>query len=332
MRFIIVAMSLLLLTSLQSEVLAAAPSPQNTPNTFASTPQDEVVKVFGVRVLRTNVVGRFAVVLVAANAQRDIAPNQAFLLERFSFGWQLLDEVYSCMNWRDVSNDDQRQLMLQVPRPANQKCGPPESVDAGTRGDIESVRQLMYGPFVPSVQVSRNYAYGIWSSLESEGCELFRRVGNEWSVLESCHGGPLQGVCSLGIPQNTLRALALGECQDEVRPAPAQEATATGSAVAVVSRYYELWNAKSYGAMYEMFSPAYRAQHPYSAWLAQHQGTSSISVDAKPGASSADVQVVIHSVDRDVAGHQSHSTYAGAWHLTRGHSGWLLDSVSLHSI
>ena len=91
-RFIMLAMSLLLLTCLQSEVLAAAPSPQKRPNTFASTPQDEIVKVLGVRgSANQRVVGWYAAVLVAASPQRDMATSRAFLLERFSFGWQPLD-------------------------------------------------------------------------------------------------------------------------------------------------------------------------------------------------------------------------------------------------
>lgn len=132
---------------------------------------------------------------------------------------------------------------------------------------------------------------GKWTSLGDFGEVTVNRAHERgWSLAAMFER-------QYGIPASVAKQLA--GLPSAAPSAPAQEAIATGSAVAAVSHYYELRNAKSYGAMYEMFSPAYRAQHPYSAWLVQHQGTSSISVDAKPGASAADIQVVIHSVDRD---------------------------------
>ncbi len=333
MRFIILALSLLLLTSSPSQATAAG--------SFASTPQDEIVRAFGARVLRTNVAGRYAMVLIAADAQRGMATSRAFLLQRFSFGWQGLfvwpAPGYCILNGRGISPDDQQRLMLGMPkRASNDKCLAPELIDAGPRGDVESVRQMMDGQLVPFVKVSGNYAYGQkmgGGDDADDGCKLFRREANGWRLLVSCHGGlDSQAVCRLGVPQNTLRALSIELSCGAVQPAPApaQEAITTGSAAAVVTRYYALWNAKNYRAAYELLSSRYRAGHPYSAWLAQHQGTDSITVDAKPGTSPADVQVIIHSVDRDAAGHLSESSYTGTWHLILGGYGWLLDSVSLH--
>lgn len=233
-RFIILAISLLLLTSLHSEVLAAELSPQMTPNSFASTPQDEIVKAYTYhgglpfRVLRTNVAGRYAAVLVAGNTMSDMPTNQTYLLERFSFGWQALN-------------------------PVDEKCAGSVNcrfrADAGPSGDVESVRELMDGALVPFVSVSGNYAYGEgWDEFHGTPgyCGIFRRENGAWKLLVYCHLEPLSEQClrSLGIPLNTLHALSIagrgvisgGPCPGEIPSAPAQT-NATGSAALVCPRF-----------------------------------------------------------------------------------------------
>ena len=56
----------------------------------------------------------------------------------------------SVLNGRGITNDDQRQLMLGMPKPASDEKCPPELIDTGPRGDVESVRELLGGPLVPS--------------------------------------------------------------------------------------------------------------------------------------------------------------------------------------
>jgi len=108
--------------------------------------------------------------------------------------------------------------MLGMPKPTENRCGPSE-VDAGPPGDVEAVRELMDGTFIPFVKVSGNYAFG--SEFSDGGwCGLFQRKANGWILLASCKGAmDDQYVCSLGIPQDTLTALSTGvQCHGGTPP------------------------------------------------------------------------------------------------------------------
>src|SRR5471030_2613812 len=97
--------------------LAAAPSGNAFPEkNYALTPQGAVLAVFGgtnVRIIRANVVGRYATVLTGGAIMEGTALNSAVVVEQFSFGWQTIDllDAWCRLDREGISERDKTLLM-----------------------------------------------------------------------------------------------------------------------------------------------------------------------------------------------------------------------------
>ena len=157
-------------------------------------------------VKRINAVGTFATVLTAGGRIEGQPATEAILVERFSFGWQALVLLNSQCELAALrlGRSAEDALMLGMPKPEDDRpCKGPEFLrDAGPRDDVEAVRQLMRGPFIPYVIVSGDWAMGEWYGAGG-GESLFQKRYGHWHLLES--GGGAMGVDYMrkyGVPQS----------------------------------------------------------------------------------------------------------------------------------
>ncbi len=192
-------------------VLAAATAPR----AYAVTPMQAarqalfVPKNQHVSVVRTNVSGRYAVVLLR-RATMEGSPIQApFLIERFAFGWQPLVLLnFQCgLDVYGLSAATTAALMRGMPQPKNDR--PCSSVfnDAGPAADVTAVRALMRGPFVPSVAVSHDYALGNWYGAGG-GETLYAKRGGRWRRIAGDGGAMgVEEMKKYGVPRTAWCAL-----------------------------------------------------------------------------------------------------------------------------
>ena len=173
---------------------------------YAATPQKAALGALAagrsarpMTVVRTNVAGRYATVLVRG-ARLEGAPVDApILLERFSFGWQPLEMVnFRCrLQTHAISPRDQQRLMRGMPRPQtpppDRVCGEDDN-DVGPPLQIEAVRRQMQGPFIPTVTVAGDFALGQWYGAGG-GQSLFARRAGSWNRLTG--GGGALGVTEM---------------------------------------------------------------------------------------------------------------------------------------
>src|SRR6185503_5406662 len=139
-------------------------------------------------VVRSNVVGRYAIETVRGGEIEGQSMDQPVLVEKFWFGWQTLDVVgpQACvLAQRGIPAATVEGLWRGLPPSVGDlACRlPPEAVDAGPLTDVADVRVHMRGPFVPFVTVSGDYALGTWYGAGG-GETLFKRTGRRsWSVI-----------------------------------------------------------------------------------------------------------------------------------------------------
>src|ERR1035437_5111182 len=155
---------------------------------YAATPQKAALgALYPVRptvVVRTNVAGRYATVLIRGAMLEGAPIDAAILVERFSFGWQPIEVVnFVCrLRTHGLSLRDQQRLMLGMPSPLPPPPGrvcSDDPTDAGPVPQVEAVRRLMQGPLTPAVTVAGGYALGHWYGAGG-GQSLFQLGAGTW--------------------------------------------------------------------------------------------------------------------------------------------------------
>ena len=156
-------------------------------------------------VKRVNVVGNYATVLAKGGRMEGDPVTFAILVERFSFGWQAVDALnfYCNLEAHRLGPSAEDELMRGMPKPKDDRpCKARLLRDAGPRGDVEAVRQMMGGPLIPYVVVSGDWAMGEWYGAGG-GESLYKRRAGLWHLVEG--GGGAMGVDYMrkyGVPQS----------------------------------------------------------------------------------------------------------------------------------
>lgn len=175
---------------------------------FAQTPEAAAihalyaVKNATLAVERTNVVGRYAAVLVRGGLMESSPVTSPILVERFSFGWQALDVLnFQCRLDAHVTGaKDAANLMRGFPKLRDDRPCRGVQRDVGPQADVDAVRKQMGGPLTPWVVVSGAFALGQWYG-GGGGETLFKRTSGNWKRVTS--GGGAMGVIELkkyGVP------------------------------------------------------------------------------------------------------------------------------------
>ena len=155
-------------------------------------------------VVRVNVAGSYATVLTNGGRIEGALVASPILVEHFSFGWQPLALWESRCDLEDpaLGKSVEEQLMRGMPALRDDRpCQTRFPKDAGPRTEVEAVRRLMRGPFVPSVVVYGNWAMGEWYGAGG-GESLYHEREGRWQLVES--GGGAMGVHYMrryGVPQ-----------------------------------------------------------------------------------------------------------------------------------
>jgi hypothetical protein len=167
---------------------------------YAATPQTAALgALYPVRptvVVRTNVAGRYATVLIRGAMLEGASIDAPILVERFSFGWQPLEVVnFVCrLQTHGLSLRDTRRLMQGMPPPQDDRPCAGDDTDAGPAAQVEAVRRLMQGPLTPTVTVADGYALGHWYGAGG-GQSLFQLRAGTWRRLTG--GGGALGVAAM---------------------------------------------------------------------------------------------------------------------------------------
>jgi hypothetical protein len=174
------------------------------------TPQTAVTHILSfektpVTVTRTNVVGRYAAVLTKGGMMEGSAVSSAILAERFSFGWQPLELLnFRCrLESHELGSKINAELMRGMPQPYDDhRICAGDLKDAGPPSDVAAVRSLMFGPLVPAVVASGNWALGSWYGAGG-GEDLFSKHAGRWKLVAG--GGGAMGVDVMreyGVPRD----------------------------------------------------------------------------------------------------------------------------------
>lgn len=174
---------------------------------FAPTPQRAAIAAasFGAKkpvVVRVNLVGRYAAVLIRGAVMEGSAIRSPILVQRFSFGWQALDLLnFRCrLAAHGFPPALQDRLMQGMPKPRDDRPCSGQPRDAGPAAEVQAVRALMRGPLVPYVIVSRHWALGEWYG-GGGGQEFYRRERGVWHRVAGGGGAiDFATVRALGVP------------------------------------------------------------------------------------------------------------------------------------
>lgn len=157
------------------------------------------------RIVRTNVVGTYATVLIAGAMMEGAVLDAPILVERFPFGWQALQVLNDgSLTCGRIGPTFERALMRGMPRPQIRPeipCGT-WSKDVGPQADVLAVRMVARGPLIPAVHVSHGYALAEWYGAGG-GQTIYRKANGAWTVVTG--GGGVLGVNemrSYGVPQD----------------------------------------------------------------------------------------------------------------------------------
>lgn len=172
------------------------------------------------RIVGTEAAGRFAVVRFSgAVMEGDSNWHDDLLIERFPFGWQVVDTVSdACLPERGANRAELKALVGRyVPARRAPNAAPcAESVDRGPARDVVTVRSINRDWFaIPSVRVSRDYALVNWA-FPGGGETIFARRGAGWrrvaggggvsSAAELIrYGVPLRDACAIVSPSMSDR-------------------------------------------------------------------------------------------------------------------------------
>ena len=175
---------------------------------FASTPTRAVLQRFTsadrpATVIRSNVAGHYATVLLRDGIVEGSPLTEAVLVERFAFGGQPLTIVDTPCVFakRDIGPEIVVRLTHGMP-PVSKSgpCARDDRRDAGSTADVEAVRRLMIGPLVPWVSVSGAYAAGHWYGAGGGG-QIFRRAANGWTPIGGSGGSTgFEDLRHIGVP------------------------------------------------------------------------------------------------------------------------------------
>ena len=197
-----------MLSAFALTIVVAAVVPGGHFINYASTPQqaaaNSIYHAGRLAIVRTNVAARYAAVLSRGGRIEGDPVHAPILVERFPFGWQALEIVnFSCrLEAHGLSSNEERTLMAAMPLPEDDRPCKGVGKDSGPVRDIDAVRQLMRGPFVPFVVVSGNYALGNWYGAGG-GQSLFRKADHRWRLMKE--GGGAMGVDLMqkyGVPKS----------------------------------------------------------------------------------------------------------------------------------
>lgn len=139
------------------------------------------------RIVGTETAGRFAVVrFTGALMESETNWSDDLLVERFPFGWQVVDTVRdACLRERGATRAELAKLEGQyVPARRDPKDGPcSELVDHGPAADVAAVRSTYRDQFlVPWVRVSGDYALLEWT-LPGGGEQVYARRNTGWTRI-----------------------------------------------------------------------------------------------------------------------------------------------------
>ena len=174
---------------------------------YGSTPQQAVANVIyhagSLSSVRTNHTARYAMVLSRGGRVEGELVHAPILVERFSFGWQALEIVnFSCrLRAHALSPRDENTLMAGMPSPQDDRPCSGVGKDGGPSRDVEAVRRVMRGPFVPWVVVNSNYALGSWYGAGG-GQSLYRKSKGMWRLIISDGGAMgVEQMKQYGVPK-----------------------------------------------------------------------------------------------------------------------------------
>ena len=172
-----------------------------TVHSYAATPERAAIQAVDFRlkkrpnVLRVNIVGSYAAVLMSGGMMEGAPVTAPILVQRFSFGWQTMDLLnFRCsLSLHALGSQTEERLMRGMPRPRDDR--PCRGLrDAGPQRDIETIRKLMRGPLVPDVVVSGDWAMGDWYGAGG-GESLYQRRYGRWRLV--AYGGGAMGVLEM---------------------------------------------------------------------------------------------------------------------------------------
>jgi hypothetical protein len=213
MRRFAACTALISLVALQT----AAALPQRAYGNTGETPRAAAIRYLrpgtNFRIEGSEIAGRFAVVRFSgALMEGDPAWHGDLLIERFPFGWQVVDTVEdACLRERGATRAELAALEGQyVPArraPHHQQCA--ELVDRGPSADVVAVRSEVraLGEVIPYVRVSGDYALVEWT-LPGGGEAFYGRRNGRWTRLGG-GGGFLnvEGVHAIGAPWHDACAI-----------------------------------------------------------------------------------------------------------------------------
>lgn len=188
---------------------------------FASTPQQAALRTVyaaeraKIVVERTNVVGKYATVLVSGGTAPGEEQPSAILVERFSFGWQPIDylNVRSRLDAQELGDAVARALMAGMPKMAEGRPCTGACTDEGRLADIEAIRTQMDGKgFIPWVVISGDYGFSLWYD-QGGGNALFKKTDGRWHLIRSGGGAMDAGILrAFGVPESALCPFGVKKC------------------------------------------------------------------------------------------------------------------------
>ncbi len=155
-------------------------------------------------VIRVNVAGRYATVLISGGKMEGSFVDAPILVEHFSFGWQALTLVNDGCDLPQGGPSSQTAILLRgMPRLPTYRGACLRLYDFGPIADVEAIRERLRGPLVPYVVVQGAFALGDWYGAGG-GQNLYHRENGNWTRIAG--GGGAMNVSELrrlGVPLRT---------------------------------------------------------------------------------------------------------------------------------
>jgi hypothetical protein len=182
--------AILALVAMMATTMPAAHAARERGNTGA-TPREAALRFLvpgrNFRVLSTRVAGDFAIVRFAG-ALMEGDPNwtDGIVIERFPFGWQVVDILRSaCLGARGATRAQIAALgAANLPAYRDADGGPcSKTIDRGPRADVVAVRSMdRGGSAIPYVRVAADYALLDWAYPGGGQRAAIRRAGR-WRIV-----------------------------------------------------------------------------------------------------------------------------------------------------
>jgi len=164
-----------------------------------------------IRVVRVNVAGSYATVLLQGAMMEGQTQTSPILVERFPFGWQAVDAltVRCRLTSRHLGASTEKRLLRSMPSPSNQPACWGETRDAGPAVDVLALRRQATELLVPSVRVSGRYGVVDWYG-SGGGQTLYQKTNGQWHLIQG--GGGVLDIATLRahqVPENAWCTLAI---------------------------------------------------------------------------------------------------------------------------